>query len=259
MNHAFVICAYKDSKYLEECILSLVNQNNPSPIYMSTSTINNHIKNLADKYNLELFVSKDETSIANDWNYALKCTNFDYITLCHQDDIYNKNYSVYIKKSINKNKNFSIICTRGSVLKNGKEMKYIPELIIKNILNIPLTIPYIKKTYFARKFSLMFADAICCPTVTFNRIYSTNLFDNSFVNNLDWEAWVRISKINAELIHIPKYLVTHRIHNNSTSIKNIESKIREKENYSIYRMYWGEHVSRFLAKLLRLSELRYRG
>ena len=37
-NHTFVICAYKESKYLEECIKSLINQTVKSNIIMTTST-----------------------------------------------------------------------------------------------------------------------------------------------------------------------------------------------------------------------------
>lgn len=43
-NHTFVICAYKESKYLEECIESLEKQIVKSNIIMCTSTPNDYIK-----------------------------------------------------------------------------------------------------------------------------------------------------------------------------------------------------------------------
>ena len=53
-NHTFVICAYKESKYLEECIESLEKQIVKSNIIMCTSTPNDYIKNMAQKYNIPL-------------------------------------------------------------------------------------------------------------------------------------------------------------------------------------------------------------
>ena len=63
-QHTFVICAYKESPYLEECILSLKNQTQESRILMITSTPNAHITSLADKYQISLLVNEGEGGIA---------------------------------------------------------------------------------------------------------------------------------------------------------------------------------------------------
>lgn len=46
-KHTFVICAYKESQYLEECIRSLRRQTVKSNIIMVTSTPNSYISDLA--------------------------------------------------------------------------------------------------------------------------------------------------------------------------------------------------------------------
>lgn len=46
LKHTFVVCAYKESRYLESCVRSLVNQTVKSDIIMTTSTENEHIKKL---------------------------------------------------------------------------------------------------------------------------------------------------------------------------------------------------------------------
>ena len=51
-DHTFAICAYKESPYLEECILSLKNQTVKSNIIMATSTPNEWIQGLAEKYEI---------------------------------------------------------------------------------------------------------------------------------------------------------------------------------------------------------------
>ncbi len=55
-RHTFAICAYKESPFLEECICSLKNQTQQSLIIMITSTPNEHIKNLVERYNIPLYV-----------------------------------------------------------------------------------------------------------------------------------------------------------------------------------------------------------
>ena len=53
-KHTFVICAYKESAYLEECVKSLKEQKKESNIIMVTSTPNDYIKNICEKYDVEL-------------------------------------------------------------------------------------------------------------------------------------------------------------------------------------------------------------
>ena len=70
--HTFVICAYKESPFLEECIQSLKNQKSRSSVKMVTSTPNEHIRNLAEKYEIPLFVNEGEGGIVQDWNFGYK-------------------------------------------------------------------------------------------------------------------------------------------------------------------------------------------
>ncbi len=56
-QHTYVICAYKESPFLEECIRSLKAQTVQSEIIMATSTPNDYIRSLADEYEIPLFVN----------------------------------------------------------------------------------------------------------------------------------------------------------------------------------------------------------
>lgn len=56
-NHTFVICAYKESPYLEECIRSLKNQSVRTNLRMAASTDNGHIRALAEKYGIPLDIN----------------------------------------------------------------------------------------------------------------------------------------------------------------------------------------------------------
>ena len=69
-DHTFVICAFKESPYLEECIKSLKEQTIQSKIVMITSTPNNFINGMAKRYNIPLLVNTASSGIAQDWNFA---------------------------------------------------------------------------------------------------------------------------------------------------------------------------------------------
>ena len=47
-DHTFVICAYKESPFLEDCILSLKKQSIRSHIILVTSTPNTLIQDMTD-------------------------------------------------------------------------------------------------------------------------------------------------------------------------------------------------------------------
>ena len=73
IKHAFVVCAYKESEYLEECVKSLVEQTVRSPIAIATSTPNDYISSIADKYSLMFVTVKvifrmTGTLLLSNWN-----------------------------------------------------------------------------------------------------------------------------------------------------------------------------------------------
>ncbi len=100
--HTFVICAYGNSSYLEDCMLSLVNQHNQSSIILYTSTPSLQIEDLCKKYNI-VYHHGNGGSIGKDWNNALSCVKTRYATIAHQDDYYEPQYSELIIKKFQSN------------------------------------------------------------------------------------------------------------------------------------------------------------
>ncbi len=122
MRHTFVICAYKESEFLEECVESLKKQTIKSNIIMVTSTPNEHIKKIANKYGIKLFVNYGEGGIAQDWNFGISQCKTEYITIAHQDDIYEPEYLVNILKNIEKARKPIILFTDYGEIKKVKNM-----------------------------------------------------------------------------------------------------------------------------------------
>ena len=123
MKHTFVICAYKKSEYLEECICSILKQTIKSNVLISTSTDIPFIREMAKKYDIPLYVAEHKSDIAKDWNFAYKKANTKYVTIAHQDDIYDADYAKTAISMLEKNKKPLIFFSDYYEIKNGRKGK----------------------------------------------------------------------------------------------------------------------------------------
>lgn len=253
--HTFVVLAYKESEYLEKCIESVLNQKYKSEVIIATSTPNKHIKKLAKKYNLEIIVNEGETGIGNDFDFAISCGKTPLVTIAHQDDIYNYDYSNEIVEAYKENKDALILFTDYYEIKNNQEVHTNTNLKVKRILITPLKIKKISGFKIFKRLVLSFGDPICCPAVTFvKKKTGTKVFKSDMKCDVDWLAWERLSKKDGKFIFIKKHLMGHRVHEQSTTTEIISNNIRTKEDYEILKKFWPSVVAKIIAKLYKNSE-----
>ncbi len=244
-NHTFVICAYKESRYLEECIKSIKNQNVKSNLIMVTSTPNSYIENLANKYDIKLYINNGESGIGQDWNFGVSNTNTKYVTIAHQDDIYNKNYLEEIVNKINDGKEFVIAFGDYREIKNNTIIPLTKNLKIKKILLSRLKKNGNKRS--AKKFALKFGSAICCPCVTINTdIAGKEPYKTEFKCDLDWDTWYELAKLDKEFLYINEELMCHRIHEESETSNLIHNNIRLEEDYEMFKKFWPKPIAKFI-------------
>ena len=244
-SHTFVICAYKESEFLEEVINSLLNQTLKSNIVISTSTPNDYIKNISKKYNLELFVNNEKRGIGSDWNFAVSKAKTKYVTLAHQDDLYDEKYTEEIYKAINKNKDIIMAFTNHKEIRDGKVVKKNLNLKIKSIMTFPITI--FKRPKFFKKLILSFGNPISCPSVCLNTdIVGKRPFREDMDSNIDWGTWLDFSEKKGSFVYLKKILVFHRVHNNSATTECINDNKRVKEDYEMFCRIWPKWFSKFI-------------
>lgn len=244
-NHTFVICAYKESKYLEECIESLLNQSIKSNIIMCTSTPNDYINEMARKYNIELFINKGERGIGQDWNFAVSQAKTDLVTVAHQDDTYNQNYLEEIIKHVGNKKNWSIAFGDYEEIKNGQVIPLTQNLKIKKTLQKPLK-KYGEKKW-AKKFALKFGSAICCPCVTINtKITGKKPYKIELKCDLDWDTWYELSRKDESFIYINRPIMKHRIHEESETTNLIVNNTRLDEDLIMLEKFWPKPIAKFI-------------
>ena len=245
-DHTFSVCAYKESPYLEECICSLLSQSVKTNIIIATSTPNEYIKALADKYNLPVFVNIGESGISGDWNFALSAAKTELITIAHQDDIYEPEYAEKLLKTVNRRKNIILYSCNYGELRNGVKINSNRLLNVKKILRIPMRL--FPNRVFARRMSLAFGDSICCPSVTYVKsIISEHPFTKDYKADLDWQQWEKLSKLEGAFAYCNDYLMYHRIHEESETSHVIGETGRGREDYEMFLRFWPVPVAKLLA------------
>ena len=232
----FVICAYKESPYLHLCIESLKKQSMKSTIVCATSTPNSHIENICQEYGVQVYVNQESRGIASDWNFALLAgRDADYITLVHQDDIYEPKFLEETIKYMNKAKKPLIAFTDYYEIRNDKKIEYNRLLRIKRIMMILWRVPALWKIPIIYKMVFLFGCPICCPSVTFARKHLPNeaLFNEDYKNSCDFLAWVELRDLAGDFVYCPKRLMGHRIHAESETSLRISDNTRSDEDLKI--------------------------
>ncbi len=248
-EHTFAVCAYKESPYLEECIKSLKKQTIKSNILIATSTPNDYIKGIADKYAIPYYINEGEAGITQDWNFAYSCANTKYITIAHQDDIYEKEYLKTALVAIQKAKHPLIFFSDYFEVRDGKKVTSNKLLKVKRIMLLPMRIKLFQSVRWVRRRILSMGSPICCPSVTF---ITENLpevvFENHYRACEDWEAWEKLSKKKGEFLYSTKMLMGHRIHEESETTAAIGDNKRSKEEYEMFCKFWPDSIARLIFK-----------
>ena len=135
-DHSFVICAYKENPHLEMTIQSLLNQTIKSKVFISTSTPNDHIKGLCEKYDLELFVNPSPKNAGADWNWAYDHAPTPLVTIAHQDDYYEPDFLEKTLKYIGNKHDFILAFTDYYEIRNDKKIYTNKILKVKRMIRL---------------------------------------------------------------------------------------------------------------------------
>lgn len=254
-NHTFAICAYGESEYLEECIKSLKNQTVPTNIIISTATPSDFVYNMAEKYDLPLYINNGEHGITQDWNFAYEHANTDYVTIAHQDDVYGEKYVETLLENVTNIRRPLLFFTDYAELRDKNVVDKNKLLKTKRLLLAPLRFKILWNSIWVRRRILSLGSAICCPSVTY---YKPNLpsplFLNGFRSCEDWETWERVSKLKGAFIYSNQILTYHRIHEDSETSKIIHDNKRTEEDFIMYRKFWPEWIAKILIKKYAASQ-----
>jgi len=255
-SHCFALCAYQENPNLEECVQTLLAQTLQTKIIMVTGSPNGHISSVAKKYGLPLYVNENTTGMSSNWSYAYRMAQADYVTIAHEDDLYDKEYAACAAAAVQGRKSPLILFTDYWELNEDTLVKESRLLGIKRRMNAPFRVRAFQNSRFVRNRILSFGCSICCPSVTYHKaLLGDFTFDESFLCNPDWDAWYRISQNKGAFIYIPKPLMIHRIHEQSETTRLLKAGIRQQEDLILFKRYWpGWIAGRIMKSYSRSAE-----
>lgn len=246
-DHTFVICAYKNSKYLEDCVRSLLRQDVASNVIAVTSTPSEHIQSVMQRMHIPLFINEDGPGIAVDWNFALSLVNTPLATIAHQDDIYLSDYTSTMLAYMNGASRPLIFFSNYGELRGDQTIDTNRLLSIKRKMLWPLQFKRAKNSKMIRRMILSFGSPICCPSVTFNLLrLQRPIFTTGYKSDLDWQAWERISKFDGSFEYCDRILMRHRIHEDSETSLLINNDVRTAEDLEMLELFWPSSIARLI-------------
>lgn len=254
-DHAFVVCAYGESPYLEACVRSLVVQDGEPKILLATSTSNDAIRSIAAKYDLPLLVRDGKSGIADDWNFAISCAETDLVTVAHQDDVYERDYSRRLLAAYENSPDLLIYFTNYGELRDDGPVDSNELLRIKRAMLFPLKDGRLMRSKLVRRRILSCGSAICCPSVSFNlKRLAQPIFETSMKCDLDWQAWECISKQKGSFYYDSKILMYHRIHEQSETTHLIGDNTRSREDLEMLNKFWPSGIARLINRAYSKSQ-----
>jgi glycosyltransferase involved in cell wall biosynthesis len=258
LDHTFVILAYKESDFLRPCIASLRSQSAPSRIILSTSTPSPFLEQVCAEYDLHLCVNEEKGGIAADWNFAYSQARTKYVTLAHQDDVYEPTYAERMVTCADERPDTLFAFSDYYELIAGVRKDSTPNLRIKRILR---TTSYLHQHHVAsslrKKLLLAFGCPIPCPSVMFNASRLSDFrFSTEYSINMDWDAWYRLSTLDGSIACVPSKLLGHRLHSESETTAGISDRRRPNEDKRMFARMWPAPIAGLLGAVY---ELGYRG
>jgi glycosyltransferase involved in cell wall biosynthesis len=248
--HTFVIMAYKAAPYLETTIESCQKQTISSSVCIATSTPNERILSIAERYGIPVHVNPDHRNIAGDWSFAVSCATTPLVTLADQDDNYLPDFSSQVVERLQKYPDL-LICFSDyrEIGDDGKHRPMNPTMAVKLLLLVPFIIRNTYRSRFFRRLILRFGDPICSPAVTYhrNQIGTHPLFDESYAIALDWDAWLRLCDLKGTFSYIHQPILDHRIHAGTQTSFGISGGKRYNEDLKVLKRLWPDWIARLIA------------
>jgi glycosyltransferase involved in cell wall biosynthesis len=260
-THTFAIPAFGRPQHLSACIESILHQSRRSDrVVLSTSTPSQFLRDVAEKYDVEMLVNPCRTNIATDWNFALAACQSDLVTIAHQDDIYDKNYVETMCDAVRRHPD--------ALIAFSDFAEHTPSGPRATNLNVR-----IKRALCARAFGrkeaigaisakcrlLTLGNPVCCPSVVINRKRLPKFnFSEGLKTNLDWEAWARMAQMPGDFVYIRKALISKGVHPQSETSVTIANRSRELEDRRMFEQFWPAPVAALILSVYKLGYLANR-
>lgn len=255
-DHAFAVPVYGHPTHLEECLESILGQSMGVPrILLGTSTPSPQLEQIASRYHLPLHINPQRLNIATDWNFVMRASNAHFVTIAHQDDVYEKQYLSEMAELVKSYPHFVIAFSNYREHTNEGPRRDNVNLKIKRLLCERAFRGQSSLSVLRDKRRLLsLGNPICCPSVILNRLALPAFsFSDSLATNLDWDAWLRLAEQPGEFLFSRKYLLSKRVHPQSETSATIANRARQNEDRWMFTRFWPAPIAGLLSAFYALG------
>ena len=131
-NVSVIVPIYNASKYLDDCIKSLINQTygfeNIELVLVNDGSKDNSLeicKNYQKKYNNIVIIDKENSGVSDTRNTGLTKSNGKYIMFLDSDDLINKDSIKYLSEFLDENDNVDFVISRVRMFEKTNKWHYM--------------------------------------------------------------------------------------------------------------------------------------
>jgi len=237
-SHTFVVPAFGEPPWLERCVASIQRQTVRSSMLITTSTPNSHVQSVAERLRVPLVVNPRAQGIASDWNFALAQARTQWVTLAHQDDWYEQDYTEACLDAVTPNAGGAILVFtgatetldgRGGTLLNTRVKRAISGSVFGPTESITSS--------WRKRLLLSFGNPIPCPSAMINLSAAADFrFPDGWKSNLDWSAWYELAQRPGAFVYVARRLVHRTMHAGAETTNALADRAREDAR--MFRMLW---------------------
>jgi glycosyltransferase involved in cell wall biosynthesis len=261
MDHSFVIPVYLAAPNLAALIESLRAQDGArSDILLSSSTPSTELEEIARRYAIPLRVNPQRVDISADWNFALAAATTKFVTLAHQDDLFEISYVSRLRAALCANP--------GAIMAFCDYSEHSPQGSRSRNFNLRVKRALCWRAFGARECIsatrdkvrlLSLGNPICCPSVMLDRSKIPDFrFPVGFSTNLDWMAWLDLARRPGGFVYVCERLVSKGVHADSATTATIANRSRMREDRTLFDALWPRPIAAVLAAAYRLAYLANR-
>jgi glycosyltransferase involved in cell wall biosynthesis len=256
MDHSFVIPVYQTAPSLVALIESLRAQDGTrSEILLSSSTPSTELEQIAKRHAIPLHINSQRVDISADWNFALRTASTKYVTIAHQDDLFESSYVSRLRAALCANP-----C---AIMAFCDYAEHSPQGPRSRNLNMRIKRALCRRAFGARECIsatsdkvrlLSLGNPICCPSVMLDRSKNPDFrFPSGFRTNLDWKAWLDLARGPGGFVYVRERLISKGIHAESATTATIFNRAREREDRALFDALWPRPIAAALACIYRLG------
>jgi glycosyltransferase involved in cell wall biosynthesis len=242
MKRLVAVPIYNGERFLERTLRSLLEQSVPPDeiICLDDGSTDRSASIVTgfESSSVRFIRNPQRLGLAGNWNRALELAeNFDFLTIAHQDDIYERNYLEKVTGALSTHPSAFIAHTKATVIDETDRVVTLSATRYKD--KFWSGEPLVARSVDEELRLLIRGDYIFCPSVTFrtSTLESIGTFDERFEFVPDWDFWLRGLLEGFSIVGVNERLIRYRSHPQSATKLAEKTLRRYREEIDIVEHY----------------------